>query len=65
MSSDNPFQRQIHFNPFQHTTVLQQTTLKTYWQKHEKSPEMSVFISNLYQNSVAKGNIEQFLCLPQ
>ena len=26
------------FNPFPHLTNLQQTTLKTYWQKPEKSP---------------------------
>ena len=28
----------LHIRPFPLTTNLQQTTMKTYWQKREKSP---------------------------
>ena len=42
--------RKINLNPLPHTTILQQTTFETYWQKREKSRNESVIIKMSWSN---------------
>ena len=55
------FQNAVCFNPFPHTTILQQTTLNVFWQNKEN---LQNWMNNLWQkveNIVAKGEIARFV----